>query len=74
MRYEKFYNFKGGQRYKGGIRDLGNFRDGFCFRLKTKMNAAWDICADSMREKEKWMEAIESVMPKTFGKNDNGED
>ena len=36
------------QGYKGGLEDIGNFKEGFCFRLKSTTNVIWNICADSM--------------------------
>ena len=53
---------------------MGNFKEGFCFRLTTKTNAVWDICADSLKEKERWMDMIESVMPKIFANAYSGDD
>ena len=32
----------------GGLEDLGNYREGFCFRLKSKTNVIWNLCADTM--------------------------
>ena len=54
------------QRYKGGLEDLGNFKEGFCFRLTTNFNTIWDLCAGSMNEKDKWMQAIYSIMQKSI--------
>ena len=34
--------------FKGGLEDIGNFREGFCFRLKSSTNVVWNICADTM--------------------------
>lgn len=53
------------QGYKGGLEDIGNFREGFCFRLKSTTNIIWNICADSMDQKEKWMKIIFSLLQNT---------
>jgi hypothetical protein len=37
---------------------MGNFKEGFCFRLVAKTGVIWNICADSLNDKESWMEAI----------------
>jgi hypothetical protein len=47
-----------------GIEDIGNFKEGFCFKLVSKTLAIWNICADSYREKVEWMKKIKEVMPK----------
>jgi len=49
--------------YHGGMEDLGNYREGFCFRLKSKTGIAWDICADTLDLKKRWMEEIMVVFP-----------
>jgi len=36
------------QGYKGGLEDIGNFKEGFCFRLKSSTNVVWNVCADTM--------------------------
>lgn len=41
--------------YHGGMEDIGNYREGFCFRLKSKTGIAWDVCADTLDLKQRWM-------------------
>jgi hypothetical protein len=46
---------------KGGIEDLGNFQEGFCFSLRGKSSSGpykWVICADSFQEKCDLMQKI----------------
>lgn len=31
-----------------GLEDLGNYREGFCFRLISRTNVIWNVCADTM--------------------------
>ena len=31
----------------GGIEDIGNYKEGYCFRLQLKTSAIWNICSDS---------------------------
>ena len=52
-------------KYIGGLEDIGNFREGFCFRLKSKTRIVWNVCADTLDVKLKWMKAIYSIMEKT---------
>lgn len=51
-------------KYKGGLEDIGNFREGFCFRLRSKTKIVWNICAENLDLKIKWMQAIYSIMEK----------
>jgi len=51
--------------YKGGLEDIGNFKEGFCFRLKSTTNVIWNICADTMQQKEKWMKTIFGLLENT---------
>jgi hypothetical protein len=54
------YNSTHPDKLEGGLEDMGNFKEGFCFRLNSQTNgkiftfiniAVWNICADSYREK-----------------------
>ena len=39
---------------KGGIEDVGNFQEGFCFKIKgqtTKTYFKWIVCADDYNNK-----------------------
>ena len=39
----------GGQKGPlGGLEDLGNYLEGFCFKLKSKTNVIWNLCADAL--------------------------
>lgn len=40
--------------FKGGVEDLGNFKEGFCLLLKGKnkiMKFKWVVCAEDINEK-----------------------
>lgn len=50
------------QGYKGGLEDIGNFKEGFCFRIKSQTNVIWNVCADTMEQKTKWMAQITEVL------------
>lgn len=30
----------------GGLEDIGNFKEGFCIRIKSKTRAVWNMCFD----------------------------
>lgn len=36
---------------KGGLEDVGNFKEGYCFRIKSKTKVIWNFCADILSEK-----------------------
>jgi hypothetical protein len=43
---------------KGGVEDIGNFAEGYCFMVKyTHFGRyyVWELCADSSMEKDRWM-------------------
>jgi hypothetical protein len=45
----------------GGIEDLGNFQEGFCFKIKgqSKINSfKWVICADDYSNKANLMKKL----------------
>ena len=49
---------------KGGVEDVGNFSEGYCFMLKyTHFNRffVWELCADNSYEKEKWMSTLSKL-------------
>lgn len=38
--------------YQGGITDMGNYSEGFCFKTVTESNEIWIICNDTADEKQ----------------------
>lgn len=65
-------DFQDIQQCKGGLQNIGDFEQGYCFRMKSKTHAIWDICATCKEEKEKWMEKIYSLMATEKNIRDNG--
>lgn len=59
---------------KGGLEDIGDFKEGFCFRLNSKTEVVWNMCADTNREKVEWMHALEKLIPHVDNKNKLGDD
>lgn len=47
---------------KGGLEEVGNFKEGFCFRIKSQTLAIWNLCADTFKDKAKWMQAIKPLL------------
>ncbi len=46
---------------KGGVEDVGNFAEGYCFMLKfTHFSRffVWELCADNSLDKDKWMTTL----------------
>lgn len=46
---------------RGGVEDIGNFDEGYCFMLKfvkSMKHYIWEICADSIDIKDNWIQAI----------------
>ena len=46
---------------KGGVEDVGNFDEGYCFMLKFinfSTHIIWELCTDNITQKTKWMDAI----------------
>jgi hypothetical protein len=41
---------------------LATWKHGACFKISVKNDAIWNICADTLAEKDKWMSAFASVM------------
>lgn len=52
---------KGKKGLSGGLEDLGNFREGFCFRILGSHKINWIMCGDALSDKENWMSLIEKV-------------
>lgn len=49
---------------KGGVEDVGNFAEGYCFMLKfTHFTRffVWELCADTPWEKDKWMGTLSKL-------------
>lgn len=42
----------------GGLEDIGNFKEGFCYKVITGAEESWIMCNDSLTDKLKWMDAI----------------
>jgi len=49
---------------KGGVEDIGNYREGACFRIRSKTNAVWNLCSDTLPEKAAWIAAFKKLLPK----------
>lgn len=45
----------------GGVEDLGNFREGFCWKVVMDDDREWIMCTPSITLKEDWMDAITKV-------------
>ena len=53
--------------YTGGLEDLGNFREGMCWKVNGVVegeDVTWIMCANDLFEKEEWMEIIRLVKDK----------
>jgi hypothetical protein len=35
-------------KFSGGLEDLGNFHEGFCWKIVASNDALWNMCADTM--------------------------
>jgi len=46
---------KGKNGFSGGLEDIGNFAEGFCFKVVKSDDSAWIICVDNLKDKEEWM-------------------
>jgi len=47
--------------YSGGVEDIGNFREGFCWKVVKSDDVEWIMCSSSNDKKEDWMDAIVKV-------------
>lgn len=53
---------EGDEEERGGVLDIGNFREGYCFKLVAKDGTEWTLCASLMSDKEKWIKLIRSLV------------
>lgn len=47
--------------YSGGVEDLGNFKEGFCWKVNAMVDGndnTWIMCTEDLFEKEAWMKII----------------
>jgi hypothetical protein len=52
---------------QGGVEDMGNFSEGYCFMLKFIVDGKhhlWELCAESEIQKDSWMQCIISKKKK----------
>lgn len=50
--------------YQGGVEELGNFREGFCWKVNAMIGGdeiTWIMCTQNLTDKEVWMETIRLV-------------
>jgi hypothetical protein len=47
--------------YTGGLSDLGNFREGFCFKVALSDGPEWVMCSANLTDKEAWMVALAAI-------------
>lgn len=43
------------------MEDIGNFKEGYCWKLLSSTETVWIICSDNLDEKNTWMAAIKST-------------
>jgi len=58
---------KGKTGLSGGVEDLGNFKEGFCWKVNADMDGeevTWIMCTLDLFEKETWMTMIAEVKGK----------
>jgi hypothetical protein len=61
---------------KGGVEDVGNFAEGYCFMIKFtnyNKNFIWELCAETIYEKDKWMNKLIEINSKKSSTIINGE-
>lgn len=51
----------------GGIQDIGNFKEGFCFRLLSKESMEYTLCTDTITAKNSWMDKIRPLIQQADG-------
>jgi len=49
---------KNSKGFSGGLEDLGNFKEGFCWKVLTSEEEEWVMCSDNLEAKENFMEAL----------------
>lgn len=59
-----------GDKFGGGLNDMGNFSEGYCFKINTKQFMTWILCAENEGDKSKLMELIKRMKIKS--QRDNG--
>ena len=63
-------------KFLGGVEDIGNFKEGFCFKLKQRSSGTieWIVCADTPDEKGQWLGILANLRLKAQGgkKGDGG--
>jgi len=45
----------------GGLEDIGNFREGFCFKIISVAEESWIMCLDDITSKNQWIDTIEKI-------------
>jgi hypothetical protein len=61
--------------FKGGIEEVGNFQEGFCFMLKYISNGQhyiWELCGETAMDKDCWMNSIVKQTNVNCGDNQYG--
>jgi hypothetical protein len=59
-----------GDKFGGGLKDMGNFSEGYCFKINTRQFMTWILCAENEGEKSKLMELIKRM--KITSQRENG--
>lgn len=45
----------------GGLEDLGNFKEGFCFKVISTAEESWIMCLDDANTKAQWIDTISKM-------------
>jgi hypothetical protein len=60
--------------YTGGIENVGDFEEGYCFMIKFinySRHYIWELCTDTIYEKDKWMKKLIDLNSKSSITNSN---
>lgn len=60
--------------YEGGVEDVGNFQEGYCFIIKYihfSSKYMMEICCDTISDKDNFMKNLVSLIPKKETQNSN---
>ena len=56
----------------GGLQNIGDFDEGYCFRLRMRTKIIWDMCSDKAAEKAQWMNLLFPLIHQ-MGANSQGQ-
>lgn len=51
-----------GETFSGGLEDIGQFSEGYCFKVENRLEESWNLCCNQLEEKIRWLGKLQQLI------------